>query len=100
VSEANDFSLHHLLRTWNVEYLHPTQGTIMDSLLTRLADELLIHDITEPSAVLAALSDDELQAAYDYVLEHFALALLIGAHRDPRGPTATSSSPPTTAPSI
>jgi hypothetical protein len=35
----------------------------MESLLTNLADELLIQDITERSAVLAVLSDDELQAA-------------------------------------
>lgn len=52
----------------------------MDSLLTQLADELLLTDICERSAVLAALSDDELQAAYDHVLEQFALELLIGAH--------------------
>jgi hypothetical protein len=54
----------------------------MDSLLTNLADELLLHDITEPSAVLGSLSDDELQAAYDHVLEQFALALLIGVQKD------------------
>jgi hypothetical protein len=54
----------------------------MDSLLTNLADELLIQDITEPSAVLAVLSDDDLQAAYDFVLEHFALELLIGADKN------------------
>ena len=54
----------------------------MESLLTQLADELLVQDITEPSAVLAALSDDELQAAFNHVLEHFALELLIGAHQD------------------
>ena len=47
--------------------------------LTRVADELLIHDFTEPSAVLGSLSDDELQASYDHILEQFALALLIGA---------------------
>jgi hypothetical protein len=52
----------------------------MDSLLTQLADELLVQDITDRSAVLADLSDDELQAAYDHVLEQFALELLIGAH--------------------
>ena len=54
----------------------------MESLLTNLADELLIQDITEPSAILGSLSDDELEAAYDFVLEHFALALLIGAHEN------------------
>ncbi|MFN7543639.1 MAG: hypothetical protein ACK5TN_12705 [Acidobacteriota bacterium] len=54
----------------------------MDSLLTQLADELLVQDITEPSAVLGSLSDHELQAAYDFVLEQFALELLIGAHQD------------------
>jgi hypothetical protein len=51
----------------------------MDSLLTKLADELLIRDITEPSAVLGSLSDDELQVFYDDVLEQFALELLVGA---------------------
>jgi len=54
----------------------------MDSLLTNLADELLIHDITEPSAVLGSLSDHDLHAAYDHVLEQFALALLIGVQKD------------------
>jgi hypothetical protein len=47
----------------------------MDSLLTNLADELLIQDITEPSAVLGSLSDDQL-------LEQFALELLIGADKN------------------
>jgi hypothetical protein len=32
------------------------------------------------SAVLGSLSDDELQAAHDFVIEQFALELLIGAH--------------------
>ena len=54
----------------------------MDSLLTNLADELLVQDITEPSAVLGSLSNDDLQAAYDFVLEHFALELLIGAAKN------------------
>ena len=54
----------------------------MHSLLTNLADELLVQDITEPSAVLGALSGHDLQAAYDHVLEHFALELLIGAHEN------------------
>ena len=54
----------------------------MESLLTKLADELLVQDITEPSAVLGSLSDDELQAVYDHVLEQFALELLIGAHKN------------------
>ena len=54
----------------------------MNSLLTNLADELLVQDITEPSAVLGSLNDDELQAAYDHVLERFALELLIGAHEN------------------
>jgi hypothetical protein len=40
----------------------------MDSFLTNLADELLVQDITEPSAVLGSLSDDDLQAAYDHIL--------------------------------
>ena len=56
--------------------------SIMDSLLTNLADELLVHDITEPSAVLGSLSDHVLQAAYDHILEQFALELLIGAHKN------------------
>ena len=67
------------MRTQNVKYFHTLEGTIMDSLLTNLADELLVQDITEPSAVLGPLSDGELQAAYDFVLEQFALELLIGA---------------------
>ena len=54
----------------------------MNHLLAQLADELLVQDITEPSAVLARLSDDALHAAYDDVLEQFALELLIGADRD------------------
>ena len=54
----------------------------MNSLLSKLADELLVQDITEPSAVLGPLSDDELEAAYDHVLEQFALELLIGAHKN------------------
>jgi hypothetical protein len=54
----------------------------MDSLLTNLADELLVQDITEPSAVLGSLSDHDLQAAYHHVLEQFALELLIGAHEN------------------
>jgi hypothetical protein len=54
----------------------------MDSLLTNLADELLVQDITEPSAVLGSLSDDDLQVFYDHVLEQFALELLIGAHEN------------------
>jgi len=54
----------------------------MESLLTNLADELLVQDITEPSAVLGPLSDDDLEAAYDFVLEQFALELLIGADKN------------------
>lgn len=54
----------------------------MDSLLTNLTHELLVQDITEPSAVLGPLSDHDLQAAYDFVLERFALELLIGAHEN------------------
>jgi hypothetical protein len=54
----------------------------MNSLLTKLADELLVQDITEPSAVLGSLSDHNLQSFYDNVLEQFALALLIGAHEN------------------
>ena len=54
----------------------------MDSLLTQLADELLVQDITEPSAVLGSLSGDELQVFYDAVLERFALEPLIGAHEN------------------
>ncbi len=54
----------------------------MHSLLSKLADELLVQDITEPSDVLGSLSDHDLQAAYDHVLEQFALELLIGAHQN------------------
>ena len=49
----------------------------MNSLLTHLADELLVQDITEPSAVLGSLSDDELQAAYNHVLERVPVDSLI-----------------------
>lgn len=41
-----------------------------------------MKDITERSAVLTALSDDELEAAYDHILEQFALELLIGAAKN------------------
>ncbi len=83
MSGANDcFKTKHLLRTQNVKYVHTLEGTTVESLLTNLADELLIQDITEPSAVLGPLSDDELEAAYDFVLEHFALELLIGADKN------------------
>ena len=54
----------------------------MESLLNHLADELLVQDITEPSAVLGSLSDDQLQIFYDDMLEQFALALLVGAHKN------------------
>jgi hypothetical protein len=54
----------------------------MHSLLTNLADERLAQDITEPSAVLGSLSDHDLQAACDHILEQFALELLIGAHEN------------------
>ena len=54
----------------------------MDSLLTKLADELLVQDITEPSAVLDSLPNDDLQVFYDDVLEQFALELLIGADKN------------------
>ena len=54
----------------------------MNSLLTNLADELLVQDITEPSAVLGSLSVHDLQAAYDHNLEQFAQELLIGAHEN------------------
>ena len=38
--------------------------------------------MTEPSVVLGSLSDDELEAAYNDVLEQFALELLIGAAKN------------------
>ena len=41
-----------------------------------------MKDITERSAALTALSDDELEVADDFVLEHFALGLLIGADKN------------------
>jgi len=40
----------------------------MDSLLTSLADELRIYDITEPSAVHGSQSDDNLQTTCDHIL--------------------------------
>lgn len=54
----------------------------MESLLSKLSDELLVQDITEPSIVLGSLSDHDLEAAFDQVLEQFALELLIGAHEN------------------
>src|SRR5271165_5070766 len=54
----------------------------METLLTNLADELLVQDITEPSAVLGSLPNDDLQVFYDDVLEQFALELLIGADKN------------------
>jgi hypothetical protein len=60
----------------------PLKEAIMNSLLTNLADELLVQDITEPSAVLGLLPDDDLQVFYDHVLEQFALELLIGADKN------------------
>jgi len=41
-----------------------------------------VKDITERSAVLTALSDEELEVAYDHILEQFALELLIGAAKN------------------
>lgn len=41
-----------------------------------------MKDITERSAVLTALSDEELEVAYDHILEQFALELLIGAAKN------------------
>jgi hypothetical protein len=66
----------------SLRYSSPSDTARGDSLLTNLADEFLVQDITEPSAVLGPLSDHELQAAYDFVLEKFALELLIGAHEN------------------
>jgi hypothetical protein len=60
----------------------PWREPTVELLLTNLADELLVQDITEPSAVLGSLSDDDLQLFYDHVLEQFALELLIGAHEN------------------
>lgn len=53
-----------------------------DQVVRSLADELLVQDITEPSAVLGSLSGDELEVAYDHILEQFALELLIGAAKN------------------
>ena len=68
------------MRTQNVKYFHTLEGTTVESLLTQLADELLVQDIDQPSAVLGSFNDDELQVVYDAVLDQFALELLIGAH--------------------
>ena len=54
----------------------------MIHLLSKLSDELLTQNITDPSAVLGALSDLDLQTFSDSVMQEFALALLIGAHED------------------
>lgn len=68
----------HGVRRWQ----NVIQPSLRIPLLAGLADELLVQDITEPSAVLGTLSDHDLQAAYDHVLEQFALELLIGAHEN------------------
>jgi hypothetical protein len=60
----------------------PWRDPTVESLLTQLADELLVQDIDQPSAVLGSLSDDELQVVYDAVLDQFALELLIGADKN------------------
>lgn len=54
----------------------------MTTLLSKLSDELLSQDITQPSAVLGSFSEDELHVVYDAVLDQFALELLIGAHEN------------------
>jgi len=54
----------------------------LESLLTGLADELLVNDIDQPSAVLGSFSNERLHTFYDRVLEQFALELLIGAHEN------------------
>lgn len=54
----------------------------MNALLSKLSNELLVQDITDPSPTLGALSDHDLQAFWDFVIQEFALALLIGAHED------------------
>jgi len=56
-------------RSNNERCLHKMLDTAL--CLTNLADELLVQDITEPSSVLGPFSD-ELEAAYDFVLEEFA----------------------------
>jgi hypothetical protein len=60
----------------------PLRPGSMRSLLTNLADELLVQNITEPSPVLGAFSGDELEVVYDAILDQFALELLIGAHEN------------------
>lgn len=54
----------------------------MNSLLSKLAGELLVQDITEPNAGLGSLSEDEVRVVHDAILEQFALELLIGAHEN------------------
>jgi hypothetical protein len=54
----------------------------MNSLLSKLSDELLTQDITDPSPTLGALSDLDLQAFSDSVMHQFALALLIGTDQN------------------
>ena len=49
---------------------------------SKLADELLVQDITDPSATLGALSAHDLQVFCDFVIEDFALALLSGTDQD------------------
>jgi hypothetical protein len=54
----------------------------MHALLSKLSNELLTQDITDPSAALGALSDLDLQAFSDFVMDQFALALLIGTDKN------------------
>lgn len=58
-----DLLIDLLLHTQNVKCVDTLEGTTVESLFTKLADALLVQHITEPSAVLGYLSDDELHAA-------------------------------------
>lgn len=54
----------------------------MTTFLSKLSNELLSQDITQPSAILGSFSEDELHVVFDAILEQFALELLIGAARN------------------
>ena len=53
-----------------------------DQQLEQLCDELLSTDICQTSAVLSALSADELETAYEGILHQYGLELVIGASDD------------------
>ena len=67
-----------LLRTRNVKYFHNLEGTTRGVFAHQPRQRTPRPNITEPSSVLAVLSDHDLQTDYDRILEHFARELPIG----------------------